>query len=443
MTIDIAIIGTGPAALAAAIAARRTDPNIQITVYDIGRTAESPQTDIANRNKLKLYDNLSFSYDQNEFLKLEVNSLDVKVYSSAGFGGFSRVWGAVIDDNPLSISHKVTGATEINKSKLVTSSGLAMHSRISRTIAINHNSSLELLNHTLAVNESNCIKCGMCMKSCPTEAIWFAGMSWNNLEKISFVHNTFIKRVIENERTVTLMTDNGSFVHSSLIVAAGPIGTAALLIRSGYLPKRIEFCDSQLIVLPMFRLPIIERRGRFSLSQISAKIKLPNGRFGHLQIYPDTRSILEELQKRSAIARFTPKTLLKVLTHFLSIGFVYLNSDDSHRLVLEVGGEDFLISKKENAQTSEVCVWIQKTLLKLFWTCGYLIPKCLSSLEPVGSSFHISGTSSLNYALQANNFQNILVVGSITHSNVDPGPITSRIITETVFDVTAFLEHRK
>lgn len=443
MTIDIAIIGTGPAALAAAIAARRTDPNIKITVYDIGRTAESPQTNVANRNNLKLYNNSSFSYDQNEFLKLESNSLDVKVHSSAGFGGLSRVWGAVIDDNPLSIAHNITGATEMNKSELLTSSGLSMYSRISRTIATNNNSSLELLKHTLAVNESNCIKCGMCMTRCPTEAIWFAGVSWNNLEEISFVHNTFIKTVIENKKTVTVMTDNGSFVHSSLVVAAGPIGSAALLMRSGYLPKRIEFCDSQLIVLPIFRLPIIERRGRFSLSQISAKIKLPNGRFGHLQIYPDTRSILEEIQKRSAIARFIPKTLLKVLTHFLSIGFVYLNSDDSHRLVLEVGGEDFLISKKENAQTSEVCGWIQKTLPNFFRSCGYLIPKYLSSLEPVGSSFHISGTSSLNYALQANNFKNILVVGSITHSNVDPGPITSRIITETVSDITAFLEHRK
>ena len=86
---------------------------------------------------------------------------------------------------------------------------------------------------------------------------------------------------------------------------------------------------------------------------------------------------------------------------------------------------------------------LQKTLPNFFRSCGYLIPKYLSSLEPVGSSFHISGTSSLNYALQANNFKNILVVGSITHSNVDPGPITSRIITETISDVTAFLEHRK
>jgi ferredoxin len=443
LTTDIAIIGTGPAALAAAIAARRTDPDIQITVYDIGRTAESPQPNIANRNKLKLYDNLSFSYDQNEFLKFESNSLDVKVHSSAGFGGFSRVWGAVIDENPLSISHKVTGVTEMNKSKLLTSSGLSMYYRISRTIVTKHNSPLELLNHSLAVNESDCIKCGMCMKSCPTEAIWFAGTSWNGLDKISFVNNTYIKRVIEDEKKVTLVTENGSFVHSSLLVAAGPIGTAALLMRSGYLPKRIEFCDSQLIVLPIFRLPIIERKGRFSLSQISVKIKLPNGRFGHLQIYPDTRSILEELQKRSVIARFIPKPLLKVMTYFLSIGFVYLNSDDSHRLVLEVGDEDLLISKKENAQTSEICGWIQKTLPKLFLMCGYLIPKYLSSREPVGSSFHISGTSSLNYALQANNFKNILVVGSITHSNVDPGPITSRIITETISDVTAFLEHRK
>ena len=443
MTLDIAIIGTGPAALAAAITARRICPKAQITVYDIGRTAETPDQMVANLSSLKLYDNLSFSYDQNEFLNLQWNSLDTKVYSSAGFGGFSRVWGAVIDDNPVSISHNITGATEVIKSKLVTSSGLSMHFKISKRIASSQNSSFELLNHSLAVDETKCINCGMCMKRCPTESIWFAGMSWDELENISFVHNAFIIRVFESDERVTLLTGSGSYVHTSLIVAAGAIGSAALLMRSDYLPKRIELCDSQLIVLPIFRLPIVERRGRFSLSQISAKIKLPNGRFGHLQIYPDTRSILEELQKRSALARFIPKKLLNFFTHFLSIGFVYLNSEDSHRLILEESEKDFLLSKKENIQTPKVYDWIQNTLPKFFWSCGYWIPKYFFSLEPVGSSFHIGGTSSVNDDLQANKFQNILVVGSITHSNVDPGPITSRIITETISDVTAFLDNGK
>jgi hypothetical protein len=278
------------------------------------------------------------------------------------------------------------------------------------------------------------------MLRCPTDAIWFAGNSWDNIKDVRFILDTFILRIVEREGSVALFTKSHEYKHDFVIVASGPVGSATLLMRSGYLPNKIELSDSQLIILPIFRLPILEKKGRFSLSQISLRIQMPNKRLAHLQIYPDTRSLIENLKQNSLYAKFLPNTVLQLLTRFLSVGFVYLDSENSHGIVLERKDENFKLTKKSSLETPVAITWIKKSLPNFFRKCGYLIPKSLISVKPVGSSFHIGGSIELNNQIASNNFKKILVVGSLTHPNVEAGSITSRIIKEAIVDTKSFLE---
>lgn len=440
LNLDIAIIGSGPAALAAALSAKAFSSDAQITIYDIGRTANSPQLSPNKASSLKLFDKQSFSYDQNEFLQLESMNSDVQVLSSAGFGGFSKVWGAVVEGEVNSNSNRVTGATEINKSLLMTSSGRQMHKNFSKKIDSGKFSNFKLLNHTLAVEASKCTNCGLCMLRCPTDAIWFAGNSWDKIKDVRFVLDTFVLRIVEGQGTVRLFTKNHEYQHQVVIVASGAVGSATLLIRSDYLPNIVELSDSQLIILPILRLPILEKQGRFALSQISLRVQMPNKRLAHVQIYPDTRSLIENLKQNSLLAKLLPNVLLRLLTRFLSIAFVYLDSENSHGIILESKGENFTLSKKSSLDTPVAISWVKRNLPNFFRNCRYWVPKFLISVKPVGSSFHIGGSIELKNQIALNNFQNILVVGSLTHPDVEAGPVTSRIINDAIGDTRSFLE---
>ena len=108
----------------------------------------------------------------------------------------------------------------------------------------------------VAVRAEGCTRCGLCLAGCPEELFFDAHRSLIDLEAVGdvrFVQGPALALRQAGDH-VEVSTPAGPVRARRVHLAAGPIGTPALLQRSGLVPESLEVQDSA-----VFYVPIINR----------------------------------------------------------------------------------------------------------------------------------------------------------------------------------------
>jgi NAD-dependent dihydropyrimidine dehydrogenase PreA subunit len=460
----IALIGSGPSAFA--LATLLQELGVAFEVLDIGRmpsrSAEEAkkiwqETSKSKYSKLsktlpnssdkpdvgvgrKTYFGESYSYLESS--AHWATSKGTNVTSSSGLGGFSRVWGATL----LPFSEKDMDfwpkelreyQQEINEIYSLLPMGVSqiqnsfhygktpnsarvfpIDPRIFKLLSTSRFKSIfqangsELLASRLALNTETCIACNSCISGCPTDSIWssqdyFLSVSKGNLKKVEVT-----KIVEETDSVVVHGFCNGSEwikKYDRVLISAGPIGSAGIMVRSGY-SEKVTIRDSQTVFLSGFWLgrPSMRKPSMVTLSQAFARIEPHHvSKPVHVQVYGWNPTLPHRIRKEVPITRFVPLPILSALSRFLVNFIVYFDSTDSDtfdvkrdfvdgKLVARIESNDAPNGLKD-LQESEI-----RTLTKELRKSGILTNTSLARWAQVGEGYH-SG-SSFSYGVGTNDY---------------------------------------
>jgi hypothetical protein len=265
------IIGSGPTAWAAAqgILARGGRP----VVVDFGRQVQIAPPTIRGTSKFAMKGDLEkgriFSYPRPLVAAADGNHLPL----SSARGGLSRIWGAGIlmrtvaelgIDQKLEVDFEEaysqlfslmpsTGTDDQTSQRfpLLRSEGVVpVSSRFKRLIETAQTRNGDVLvgypRLSLQGGSSDCTRCGLCLSGCPDQLFFSADRAFDRLEsekRCTFVVGPVIDLCPSGDY-VDVRTPFQSLRAKRVFVAAGPIGSPALLQRSGLVSNALTVHDS-------------------------------------------------------------------------------------------------------------------------------------------------------------------------------------------------------
>jgi ferredoxin len=433
MTKHVVIVGSGPSALATAKTLIASPHKFQITVVDA--MAKSKQQ---LKVGLKSHFGSTDFYDTTESDIIHRNMKPV-IWPSSGKGGFSRIWGAAVgempsDNFPRYLEYKLSDGFN----PFSTKSAICIKKRYLK----NKKPKWEVINHVLAVDPKKCIKCGDCLTGCPTDAIWFAGDEWKTIEKNIVFHEDFrVNRLEPIGNRVALISKSGErLVSDYIFLAAGTIATSQILMRSEMIEKKITIRDTASTFFPALRLPIIEGYAKFSLSQISAKIKIGENKQNYIQIYPDSRMLADPIIKHKPKLGFIVKRTWRMISPFMLSIILYENTSESPKIELAIKDDGkFELSKLEVQRDHRLAMSKMLSYYYIFRDFGILPLVFLGKKGEAGESYHFGSVDEIIGKFNYLASNSIRIVDASILSTIEPGPITDKVMTNASQIVTDFL----
>ncbi len=205
-----------------------------------------------------------------------------------------------------------------------------------------------------ATNGEGCVSCGLCMHGCPYNAIFSSTEIVERLKRESSFHylpGRFVKKFQERNDQVSVFLEDlasgepGHMQFDRLYLACGAIGTTVIVARSLDLCGHIfEIKDSTKYLFPFMleqRLHGAMAAPANTLAQVFVQSvdQQSTSRTVHGQLYGYNDLVLEPMKKLLGDAVFSLAPLGAFLLERLMIGMVYLHSDDSGCLKLQVAPE--------------------------------------------------------------------------------------------------------
>lgn len=264
----IAIVGTGLSSLAVYNSLLSLHPTASITLLDGGkRFTNKKASELQTAEKGKFGSQHMYDTSGSGILFKKRSNF------SLAHGGLSTVWGAgirlwsenLLESIPVDIDSIYRearelllgipysgGADELNFPHRfsIETNPLPPGSKLFEAIKCDDSKTgVKIYRPALAVNVKGseaCRGCGECLTGCPYNSIFDSGVEFDNV--INSGNTRHIVGIVEsvmesnNQVTVTYTTENSAlrnkldFEH--VYLCAGAIGTPAILMRSGYLPKK-------------------------------------------------------------------------------------------------------------------------------------------------------------------------------------------------------------
>ncbi len=429
----IAVVGSGPSALATVRQLLESNLRLKIKVLDIGNVLETRKP-----IGFKSYFGSTNMYDRN---LSGLTHLDMKpvVWPSRGLGGFSRIWGAAIGMNPTSNFQRIIKITGPGlESKFTTLSTKKLLKNYNRT----KHREWELLDHNLAVDPEKGVMCGDCLTGCPTDAIWFAGNEWKNIQGIEVQTNFRVTSIKPVNGAVEVYSSTGeNLIMDWVFLAAGAIASSQILMRSELIPKTIEIKDTKTIFFPALRFPIKEDEPSFSLSQLSAKFANKFGDKFYLQLYPDSRKISESLNIHKPKIGKIVRRFWKALSPWIITGVIYIDQTKSPSLQLTMKDDkSFELRQLPSKMIRNKFFKEQNFSKSLFKEFGILPLFMLGKKAQPGESYHFGSISEIVDLNAKAKDVRINVVDSSALKQIFPGPVTNDVMDNAKLIVKQFLE---
>jgi ferredoxin len=256
----------------------------------------------------------------------------------------------------------------------------------------------------LALDLTKCVKCGQCLNGCAYGALFDSGRHFDNYlesDLISFVTGTVQKIGVNGERALVHYTTqtglNETLNASEVILCAGVIGTAAILLRSNILSEDIVIQDSQ-VFYTLFRGARQSRTfdTEFPLAQAYVTADKASRSDFHLSLYPaslDThRRFKREVRDRLRI----PVPVPRIVTDRIVSGIGFLTPDVSGRLRVRNTNGSIVIERESNP---EAAVAMKNVVMKVSQQMKQLGLKRIpagSMLGLPGAGFHSGSSLPLN-----------------------------------------------
>lgn len=453
--IENIIIGSGPAAFAAAMALKAH--GVRSTVIDVGYGLEAdkeedvarlaarspedwdeptlarlypPPAASARGVERRLLFGSDFPYRAPRFFSARMENCGTEL--SHGLGGFGNVWGAaMMPYSALALRDWPIAKQELDQSyrnvlKYVPVSaeqdGLArmfpLDSEAARELKRPRRieallGALELRRERLAkqgvefgrarvaVDPASCRTCGRCLEGCIYGAIFNPRLRWADLVGSAELHKGYyaleFKESADCAEITAIKADNGAIRQwkaKRVYLAAGYLGTTRLIARSLRLFNRpIRIRDSQYFFFPLISYRAAREDVSFSLAEVFLEIlnERITDRYMHFQLY-GMNSIFERTLRKMIPA---PIPLGPIASRMYMVqGF--LPSVDSGHLTMEIEAsgdkhDQVVIRGNTNPRARVVARKAQAVLRHELIGFG-IIPPAYLQLVPPGRSAHAGGS---------------------------------------------------
>lgn len=452
-THKVIVIGSGPSSVAACKAL--VDLGIRPTVIDVGLPTKLGS--INNSKKIKTWFGSDAPYEQIEMSNL-IYGDNLVVRQSFGYGGFSRVWGATT--SPLEEFQMWEESLQPSKEDiLLVESLIGVNLRMKATQekplhSIDAQRHLKLFSrdfdtHTsgglsnLAIKLRGSNRCNFlkqCITGCPNDSIWFSGNDISqmvNENSITYLKDIFVKslKIDQLDQSVFLTAINSkgdilNFKALKVFVAAGVIGSSAILLRSGLFDELVVKDTSTRFSAAISVLPHSnDGESVHTLSQWWVKNSLTPA--FSLQIYSPAKEYEKRLHSElpSWIFKILPLSFINKFVHPV---IVYFDSDISDSIKLKLVDGKIIIEAHNSfdnlMKQKEALKKVKKMLLK----SRLYFPIFLSKPSEPGSGFHIGSSLphliSTDYLGQLPDFPNVHFVDSSVLPKVPTGSITAFVM---------------
>jgi len=429
---DVVVIGSGPSAVGAiaALLARGIRP----TVIDFGADADKDSQELkvisyAHLNSESkvinpaIHTNLDavgqkhwfgslVSYEQPSSSQMFYED-KLTVRASFGLGGFSRVWGATfkfdlnlaminaefqlqsldIDAIKTLVPHATTAVGALGKGIEPAHASRALFERIEKRKLSNEYLEPSIVAIDIQNQSSGCVSCGACLTGCPVDSIWFAGdqiKKWQSTGQIKYESGIFAEKIGEESSHVSLYGTSGGtpirFDARRILVATGPISTAALLLRSG-IGDRYVIRDSA----TAFGGAIDFRRTQQSAHHGLSQFWLSEPYVYVAQFYPPNKDHALRAVSKFHLPNFMALPLGAVMNHIHPI-ITYLPMADSGTIAIHSKGKEIHVSAVENVKTDQVFKGVFRRLRHTFARAGLFVPIRGFEVGPPGSGYHIGAS---------------------------------------------------
>lgn len=424
----------------------------------------------------------SFAYDPPPAVDVDYGQTGFR--SSFALGGFSNVWGATLlpyserelRDFPLTgtdldchyqavlqllpysaqydrLSHRYplysSNYVPLQASRF---SSVLIH-RLARYSSKQRRNILEFGRARLAVRAttgertSGCIYCGRCLDGCPYDHIWSSAQSVREFAdhpNFKYVGDFVVDSVSEDATGATVIgrDRNGPcqwHTDARLLLAAGAVGSARILLNSRLVPETLVFRDSQTIFAPFFW---VGRRDISTDSTTLAEVflSLNDPRISHnsvqLQVYPSNDSLGTRAQQAMPHLAFLFRRLGWAFSHVVPV-IAYLHSEDSDSASARLCSGRLTLREVENPRKEQVMSALWRRLLPTMARVGLVSLPRLAVAAKVGEGFHFGaslpmgldsapGTSDL--LGRPSGCKRVHVVDSSVLSSVPGGPITLTVM---------------
>jgi len=444
---DVAVVGTGPAALMAVEVFRRGGLSVVVLDSSVDPVGKKEELSVLKR---RVDQSEAFRYRMGVHppLKTVFGStfahdvpvgLHTRYLNGAGgnpsfaFAGHSNVWGA----NLMKYSHvDMQGWPETHRqldqwyefalkflpksspcpSELVAVTadmekigGLTGDPRVTHLYGRNKRLSVEIEPSVLAIQEPGrprgCTACNECLSGCPEDAIYSTRRQFANLEAEGL---QIYRRVI-----VTRLKHFPSHVECSIIdaheksrrvitkrvvLAAGPMSSTALVLSASKSLAQAELRDSQAVTIPMLAIRSSRQVAGISLNQANLEVRDESSgkTLAHFQIYGRSGE-LDDAVEYEVVRRHLPRRFARTLQkHSLAVhGFLSSNLSSKinvrYREPRNSSFATFEYSATPPSDRKEVSP-ILATARRHLLTRGFLLLVGRAHWESAGRSYHLASS---------------------------------------------------
>lgn len=241
---------------------------------------------------------------------------------------------------------------------------------------------------------SGCQLCGLCRSGCPENLFFNARRSIEALaaqKRVTLLDGPVLTMKSRDPK-LEVQLPGKTITTDRVFLCAGPIGTPALLQRSGMAGTEIAVPDSAVFYGMCFN----RRSSRgdeemFASSHMvaySASFGPDDFQIAFYESHPELSTRLKQLLRISQIPFRIPPSIQRRLNPL--IGF--LDSSKSGKLILRKFGERTVVSREKNPQTREAAKYALRRVAQGSSSFGLHISPRVLICPPVGSGYH-SGAS--------------------------------------------------
>lgn len=425
------VIGSGP--VGSVVSLILLKQGFEVTMLDIAATQATAE--LNSRFKGKTILGRSFPYDRNEYLNLIPGEDKREWHTSKGLYGFSTVWGATWtrdefqDQYDAELDELIFKIHNFHPSRDFAFDQTIVCNCLSHLLSkATHGLQFEI--PQLLIDKNSCLFVGSCQTGCTNSAIWSSKQLIEQclkFERFQLIKDVFVQRFEDKEGSVEIHFQNrASFLCKQLIIAAGPIGTAALLLKSDIV-NSLELQDTQTrfqLFLSLKRLQ--EHQKKFGLSTLSANFE-NSSVLMHIQYYPHVELALDRiLHTLPALFRNLACFLFRFLRHHLVIGLIFYSPRLSDQIIISKTetGINWLTRKKRFRRTR----WLILNIKHFFVSASRgLVPIPFAGIsKKVGESYHVGAAVKPAWNTFGRLFKNnnVYVAGAIALDSLVPGPVT-------------------
>jgi ferredoxin len=258
----------------------------------------------------------------------------------------------------------------------------------------------------LFLNKKLCTRCGLCLTGCPYGALFDAGEMFNSLIlsgkiKSTQVHSGVVNKLIPKTDSIDVefWNEDGLQVKSfkNVILCAGPIPTAAILMRSNLIEDDFKIPDSQVFYFAGFSMrrvspvPEIAEIGQLAIYPVN----IESGDF-QVGFYAPSKISRERISSSLFRGPINFLRVPKFISDRLIPGIGFLPQESSGFLTLKLEGESIIVSRTSRDHVRKSAMHVVRILTKLFSSTSLRVLKISLRIPDPGSGFHIGASIPLD-----------------------------------------------